>query len=49
MHNPATPLLQLDGVETYYGPLRALSGVSLSVAEGTVKVILGSNGAGKST
>ena len=49
MDNSATPLLQLDGVETYYGPLRALSGVSLSVAEGTVKVILGSNGAGKST
>ncbi len=49
MDNPASPLLELDGVETYYGPLRALSGVSLTVPEGTVKVILGSNGAGKST
>ena len=49
MNNPATPLLQLDSVETYYGPLRALSGVSLTVAEGTITVILGSNGAGKST
>ncbi len=49
MSNPATPLLELDGVETYYGPLRALSRVSLSVAEGSVTVILGSNGAGKST
>ncbi len=42
-------LLKLDGVETYYGPLRALSGVSLTVAQGTVTVILGANGAGKST
>jgi branched-chain amino acid transport system ATP-binding protein len=42
-------LLELDGVETYYGPLRALCDVSLTVAEGTVTVILGSNGAGKST
>ncbi len=49
MDNPASPLLELEGVETYYGPLRALSGASLTVPEGTVKVILGSNGAGKST
>ena len=49
-HRPvAEPLLKLDGVETYYGPLRALSGVSLTVVQGTVTVILGSNGAGKST
>lgn len=42
-------LLEIQGVETYYGPLRALSDVSLTVTEGTVTVILGSNGAGKST
>lgn len=49
-HRPvAEPLLKLDGVETYYGPLRALSGISLTVMQGTVTVILGSNGAGKST
>ena len=49
-HRPvAEPLLKLDGVETYYGPLRALSGISLTVVQGTVTVILGSNGAGKST
>ncbi len=49
-HAPvAETLLKLDGVETYYGPLRALCDVSLTVAEGTVTVILGSNGAGKST
>ena len=45
----AETLLKLDGVETYYGPLRALCGVSLTVARGTVTVILGANGAGKST
>ena len=49
MAEPTAPLLELDGVETYYGPLRALSGVSLTVAEGSVTVILGNNGAGKST
>jgi len=49
MDNPGTALLELDGVETHYGPLRALRGVSLTVAEETVTVILGSNGAGKST
>jgi len=42
-------LLELEGVETYYGPLRALAGVSLAVTEGSVTVILGNNGAGKST
>ncbi len=49
MHNRSTALLALDGVETYYGPLQALSGVSLTVEEGSVTVILGNNGAGKST
>ena len=49
-HRPvAETLLELDGIETYYGPLRALSGVSLTVAQGSVTAILGSNGAGKST
>ncbi|MET7682086.1 ABC transporter ATP-binding protein [Streptomyces sp. NPDC005423] len=32
-----------------YGPVRALSGVSLEVPEGTVVTVLGNNGAGKST
>ncbi|MEE2899743.1 MAG: ABC transporter ATP-binding protein [Gemmatimonadota bacterium] len=45
----ASPLLELADVETYYGPLRALTGVSFGVREGSITVILGNNGAGKST
>lgn len=48
-NHSGAPLLELDGVETYYGPLRALTGVSLRVREGAITVILGNNGAGKST
>jgi len=43
------PILLVSEVESYYGPLRALSGISFSVAEGSVTAILGNNGAGKST
>ena len=48
MSAPA-PLLELTDVEARYGPVRALHGVSLSVAEGEVVAILGANGAGKTT
>jgi branched-chain amino acid transport system ATP-binding protein len=43
------PLLELDGVEATYGPLKALHGVSLAVDEGQAVAILGANGAGKTT
>jgi branched-chain amino acid transport system ATP-binding protein len=43
------PLLELEGVEARYGPVRALHGVSLSVGEGEVVAVLGGNGAGKTT
>jgi branched-chain amino acid transport system ATP-binding protein len=36
-------------VETYYGPVMALRGVSLDVEEGTIVTLLGANGAGKTT
>jgi branched-chain amino acid transport system ATP-binding protein len=42
-------LLELNGVEARYGPIRALHGVSLGVEDGEVVAILGANGAGKST
>lgn len=42
-------LLRLSNIESAYGPIRALNGVSLHVNQGEVVTILGSNGAGKST
>ena len=42
-------MLKLKGIETYYGRIKALQGISLEVNEGEIVAILGSNGAGKST
>jgi len=42
-------LLSLTNVETYYGSIRALKGVSLDVPEGQTVTLLGANGAGKTT
>jgi len=42
-------LLTINNVETYYGNIRALKGVSLTVPEGSTVTLLGANGAGKST
>lgn len=44
-----TPILQLLNVESNYGPVQALRGVSLSVTEGKIVTVLGANGAGKTT
>ena len=43
------PLLELDGVNTYYGESHALHDVRVRVDEGEVLALLGRNGAGKST
>ena len=42
-------LLEVDSIETYYGNIRALKGVSLQVNEGEIVTLIGSNGAGKTT
>lgn len=43
------PLLDIKGVHTYYGNIRALNGVNVSVNEGEIVALIGANGAGKST
>ena len=42
-------LLEVSGVRARYGAIEALKGVSLTVGEGEVVTLIGSNGAGKST
>jgi branched-chain amino acid transport system ATP-binding protein len=42
-------LLELEGVEARYGPVRALDGVTLAVEDGEIVAVLGANGAGKTT
>ena len=44
-----TPLLELQDIHAYYGNIRALKGVSLSVGRGEIVTLIGSNGAGKTT
>ena len=43
------PMLQLEGVSTFYGPIQALDDVSLVVNRGEIVTLIGSNGAGKTT
>lgn len=43
------PVLKLLNVESAYGPIKAIRGVSLQVRKGEIATVLGSNGAGKST
>ena len=42
-------LLKVENIETYYGPIMAIRGVSFEVKKGSIVTILGSNGAGKTT
>jgi branched-chain amino acid transport system ATP-binding protein len=43
------PLLQLESVDTYYGPIHILQGLSLEVLPGELVCLLGGNASGKST
>ncbi len=42
-------MLELRNVETFYGNIMALKGISLAVSEGEIITLIGANGAGKST
>ena len=42
-------VLKIDNLESYYGPIQAIRGVSLKVNEGQIVTVLGANGAGKTT
>jgi branched-chain amino acid transport system ATP-binding protein len=42
-------LLELSDIHTFYGNIEALKGISLTVEEGEIVTLIGSNGAGKST
>ncbi|MEL6299341.1 MAG: ABC transporter ATP-binding protein [Pseudomonadota bacterium] len=43
------PILQIRGLETYYGKIQALKGIDLDIAKGEIATIIGANGAGKTT
>jgi branched-chain amino acid transport system ATP-binding protein len=42
-------MLELLGVETFYGKIKVLHGITMKVKQGQIATILGSNGAGKTT
>ena len=43
------PILKVSNIESYYGPVMAVRGVSLEVPHGKIVAVLGANGAGKTT
>lgn len=44
-----SPILQINDVRKYFGGVKAVDGVSLQVARGTVHALIGPNGSGKTT
>ena len=49
MSENGSPLLELDHVDTFYGPIHILQGLSLQVRAGELVCLLGGNASGKST
>jgi branched-chain amino acid transport system ATP-binding protein len=49
MSTHGTPLLKLNAVDTYYGPIHILQGLTLEVQPGELVCLLGGNASGKST
>ena len=47
--SPETPMLAISALEVRYAALRAVQGISFEVGHGEIVVLLGSNGAGKSS
>jgi branched-chain amino acid transport system ATP-binding protein len=47
--NGAPLLLEVKGIETYYGAIQALKGITIDVHDGEIVTLIGANGAGKST
>lgn len=45
----SNPILKVSNLESYYGPVMAIRGISLEVREGQIVTVLGANGAGKTT
>jgi branched-chain amino acid transport system ATP-binding protein len=49
MSAPADAVLEVEGVQAFYGSIQALKGVSLTVGRNEIVTLIGANGAGKST
>ncbi|MCC6073274.1 ABC transporter ATP-binding protein [Massilia sp. GCM10020059] len=43
------PILQVSGLDSYYGPIQALHGIDIQIGEGQLVALVGANGAGKTT
>ena len=49
MGTSAQPLLAVNNLETWYGPVNAIKGINLELRAGDITAVLGANGAGKTT
>ncbi|WP_223468290.1 ABC transporter ATP-binding protein [Massilia soli] len=43
------PILQVSGLDSHYGPIKALHGIDIEIGEGQLVALVGANGAGKTT